>query len=221
MRNHYFFVIITNMKKIKIVYEDKNIIVVNKEAGLLTVATSKERDKTLYNEVKEYVKKQYPKNKIFIVHRLDRDTSGIVLFAKNEKEKYRWQDDWSKVKRKYYAVVEGKMDSKQGKIEVKLYETKSLDVVVNEKYGKKCVTNYRVINSNNSYSLLEIDIETGRRNQIRASLDYIGHPIIGDKKYNSKKNPIRRLGLHAYLLEYKDKKFAVEMPKEFLGLFQL
>lgn len=203
------------MKKIKIVYEDRNIIVVNKESGLLTIGTNKERDRTLYNEVKEYVKKQYPKNKIFIVHRLDKDTSGLVLFAKSELEKKKWQSIWNEVSRKYYAVVEGKLKNKQGKIELKLYETKSLDVVVNNKLGKRCITNYRVIDSNNSYSLLEIDIKTGRRNQIRASLDYIGHPIIGDKKYNSKKNPLKRLGLHAYLLEYKNKKFEIDMPKEF------
>ena len=203
------------MKKIKIVYEDRNIIVVNKESGLLTIGTNKERDRTLYNEVKEYVKKQYPKNKIFIVHRLDKDTSGLVLFAKSELEKKKWQSIWNEVSRKYYAIVEGKLKNKQGKIELKLYETKSLDVVVNNKLGKRCITNYRVIDSNNSYSLLEIDIKTGRRNQIRASLDYIGHPIIGDKKYNSKKNPLKRLGLHAYLLEYKNKKFEIDMPKEF------
>jgi RluA family pseudouridine synthase len=203
------------MKKIKIVYEDRNIIVVNKESGLLTIGTNKERDRTLYNEVKEYVKKQYPKNKIFIVHRLDKDTSGLVLFAKSELEKKKWQSIWNEVSRKYYAIVEGKLKNKQGKIELKLYETKSLDVVVNNKLGKRCITNYRVIDSNNSYSLLEIDIKTGRRNQIRASVDYIGHPIIGDKKYNSKKNPLKRLGLHAYLLEYKNKKFEIDMPKEF------
>ena len=207
------------MKKIKIVYEDKNIIVVNKETGLLTIGNNREKDRTLYNEVKEYVKKQYPKNKIFIVHRLDRDTSGLVLFAKNEKEKIKWQNNWHEVKRKYYAIVEGKMANKQGSIEVKLYETKSLDVVVNTKLGKKCVTNYKVINSNNKYSLLEIDISTGRRNQIRASLDYIGYPIVGDKKYNSKKNPIKRLGLHAYSLEYKDWKVEIDMPIEFDRLF--
>lgn len=203
------------MKKIQIVYEDRNIIVVNKESGLLTIGTNKERARTLYNEVKEYVKKQYPKNKIFIVHRLDKDTSGLVLFAKSELEKKKWQSIWNEVSRKYYAVVEGKLKKKQGKIDLKLYETKSLDVVVNNKLGKRCITNYRVIDSNNSYSLLEIDIKTGRRNQIRASLDYIGHPIIGDKKYNSKKNPLKRLGLHAYLLEYKNKKFEIDMPKEF------
>ena len=203
------------MKKIKIVYEDRNIIVVNKESGLLTIGTNKERDRTLYNEVKAYVKKQYPKNKIFIVHRLDKDTSGLVLFAKSELEKKKWQSIWNEVSRKYYAIVEGKLKNNQGKIELKLYETKSLDVVVNNKLGKSCITNYRVIDSNNSYSLLEIDIKTGRRNQIRASLDYIGHPIIGDKKYNSTKNPLKRLGLHAYLLEYKDKKFEIDMPKEF------
>ena len=207
------------MKKLKIVYEDKKIIVVNKEAGLLTIGTSKERNRTLYNEVKEYVKKQSPKNKIFIVHRLDKDTSGLVLFAKSEEEKYKWQNNWQDVKREYYAVVKGKLPSNQGTIKLKLYETKSLNVVVNEKLGKEAVTNYEVINSNKSYSLLKINILTGRRNQIRASLDYIGHPVIGDKKYNSKKNPIKRLGLHAYLLEYGDKRFETDLPKEFDRLF--
>jgi len=207
------------VKKLKIIYEDKKIIVVSKESGLLTIGTSKERNKTLYNEVKEYVKKQNPKNKIFIVHRLDKDTSGVLLFAKSEEEKYKWQNSWNDVKRKYYAIVQGKMEKNKGKIELKLYETKSLDVVVNDKLGKRCVTNYEVIRTNKLYSLLLIDIETGRRNQIRASLSYIGHPIVGDKKYNSNINPIRRLALHAYSLEYKDKLFIADIPKEFNRLF--
>ena len=207
------------MKKLKILFENKCILVVSKEAGLLTIGTNKERIRTLYNEAKEYVKKQYPKNKIFIVHRLDKDTSGVVLFAKTEEEKNKWQNNWKDVTRKYYAIVEGKMPKNKGKIELNLYETKSLDVVVNNKLGKKCITNYEVIKSNKLYSLLLIDIKTGRRNQIRASLAYIGHPIIGDRKYNSKVNPLKRLGLHAYLLEYNDKKFISEMPKEFDRLF--
>lgn len=207
------------MKKLKILFENKSILVVYKEAGLLTIGTNKERIRTLYNEAKEYVKKQYPKNKIFIVHRLDKDTSGVVLFAKTEEEKNKWQNNWKDVTRKYYAIVEGKMPKNKGKIELNLYETKSLDVVVNNKLGKKCITNYEVIKSNKLYSLLLIDIKTGRRNQIRASLAYIGHPIIGDRKYNSKVNPLKRLGLHAYLLEYNDKKFISEMPKEFDRLF--
>ncbi len=208
------------MKKLKIIYEDKNIIVVSKEAGLLTVATDKERNRTLYNEVKEYVKKQYPKNKIFIIHRLDKDTSGLIVFAKNEETKLNWQNNWDKVERKYYAIVEGIVTNKEGRIDIKLYETKGLDVVVNERLGKRCITDYKVIKSNSKYSLLDISIKTGRRNQIRASMDYIGHPIIGDKKYNSKSNPLKKLGLYAYYIKYKDKEFISNIPKEFDMLFK-
>ncbi len=207
------------MKKLKIIYEDKNILVVNKEAGLLTIGNTKERDRTLYNEVKNYVKKQYPKNKIFVVHRLDKDTSGIVLFAKNEAEKNRWQSNWSNVIRKYYAIVEGELLPSRGRIDVMLYETKWLNVVVDEKRGKRCLTDYKVIASNKKYSLLEIDIKTGRKNQIRASLSYIGHPVVGDKKYGSKENPFNRLGLHAYLLEYNNQRFEEGIPREFDRLF--
>jgi len=207
------------MKKLKIVYEDKNIIVVDKEAGLLTIASNKERNRTLYNEVRDYVKKQYPKNKIFIIHRLDKDTSGLVVFAKNEKTKFDWQNNWDKVDREYYAIVEGKLKGK-GRIKVKLYETKNLEVVVNEKLGKECITDYEVIKSNDKYSLLNIKLVTGRRNQIRASLKHIGYPIIGDKKYNDNYKKNKRLGLYAYRIRYNSFDFISELPKEFAMLFK-
>ena len=190
------------MKKLKIIYEDKYLIIVNKPAGEFTISRDNSYDNNLYDEVKTYVKKQNPKNKIFIVHRLDKDTSGLVLFAKNEKVKYDLQKKWQNVERKYYAVVSGKLNEKNVTLKDLLYETKSLDVVVtnSKKLGKLAITNFNVIENNNKYSLLDINIETGRRNQIRVQLANTGHPILGDKKYGKVK--YKRMMLEAYYLKF-------------------
>lgn len=190
------------MKKLKIIYEDKYLIIVNKSAGEFTISRDNRYDNNLYDEVKTYVKKQNPKNKIFIVHRLDKDTSGLVLFAKNEKVKYDLQRNWQNVERKYYAVVSGKLNEKNVTLKDLLYETKSLDVVVtnSKKLGKLAITNFNVIENNNKYSLLDINIETGRRNQIRVQLANTGHPILGDKKYGEIK--YKRMMLEAYYLKF-------------------
>ena len=190
------------MKKLKIIYEDKYLIIVNKSAGEFTISRDNHYDNNLYDEVKTYVKKQNPKDKIFIVHRLDKDTSGLVLFAKNEKVKYDLQRNWQNVERKYYAVVSGKLNEKNGTLKDFLYETKGLDVVVTniKKIGKLAITNFNVIENNNKYSLLDINIETGRRNQIRVQLANIGHTIIGDKKYGKVK--YKRMMLEAYYLKF-------------------
>ena len=190
------------MKKLRIIYEDKYLIIVNKPTGEFTISRDNHYDNNLYDEVKTYVKKQNPKNKIFIVHRLDKDTSGLVLFAKSEKVKYDLQRNWQNVERKYYAVVFGKPNEKSVSLKDLLYENKSLDVVItkNEKIGKLAITNFDVIENNNKYSLLDINIETGRRNQIRVQLANIGHPIIGDKKYGKVK--YKRMMLEAYYLKF-------------------
>lgn len=190
------------MKKLKIIYEDKYLIIVNKPTGEFTISRDNHYDNNLYDEVKTYVKKQNPKNKIFIVHRLDKDTSGLVLFAKSEKVKYDLQRNWQNAERKYYAVVFGKPNEKSVSLKDLLYETKSLDVVItkNEKIGKLAITNFDVIKSNNKYSLLDINIETGRRNQIRVQLANIGHSILGDKKYGKVK--YKRMMLEAYYLKF-------------------
>lgn len=194
-------------KKLDIIYEDKEIIVVNKPAKKLTIATTKEQNRTLYHEVREYVKKQNPKNKIFIVHRLDKDTSGVILFAKNEKIKKLLQDNWDylTVNREYLAIIEGIPKNKKDIIKSYLMETKTLQVfsTKDSKKGKLAITEYEVLKSNKSYSLLKINIKTGRKNQIRVHMSDINHPIVGDKKYNSKTNPLNRLGLHAKTLEIK------------------
>lgn len=214
------------MKKLNIIFENKEIIVVEKEPHLLTIATEKKESRTLYNEVSTYVKKQYPKNKIFIIHRLDKDTSGLVIFAKNQNKKNELQNNWSNVKREYLCIVEGKMPKQKDTLRSYLAETKTLDVysTKDKTRGKLAITEYEVLQTNNKYSLLKINIKTGRRNQIRVQLSDIGHPIIGDKKYNSQNNPLKRLALHAYLLEYEEKgkiyHFETKYPKEFTKIFK-
>ena len=189
--------------KLKILYEDKSIIVISKPSGLLTIGTNKEHNNTLYRKVSDYVKKQHKSNKIFIVHRLDKDTSGIIVFAKTEQVKRILQRNWDKFKRKYVALVEGKV-TKRNIIKNYLAETKTLKTYItnDKKIGKLAITEYNPIKSNKEYSLLNIEILTGRKNQIRVHMESINHPIVGDKKYNSKKNPIRRMCLHATCLEF-------------------
>jgi len=191
-------------KKMDIIYEDKELLIINKPSGLLTIATEKEKFNTLYHQAREYVKKQNPKNKIFIVHRLDKDTSGIVLFAKNEKLKFALQNNWDSVAktREYIALLCGIPKKKKDTIKNYLKESKTLHVYsTNDTSGKLAITNYEIINNNKEYSLAKINILTGRKNQIRVAMSEIGCPIAGDKKYNAKKNPFRRLCLHASKLE--------------------
>lgn len=189
------------MKKLNILYEDKYLIIVYKRHGLLTISRDNHNDLNLYDDVKEYEKKKNPKNKIFIVHRLDKDTSGLVLFAKNEKIKYALQNNWDKVIRKYYAVV-GKEVLENKTLINYLQESKTGEVFVtnNKVMGKKSITKYEVLSKNNKCSLLDIEIKTGRKNQIRVQLAYILHPIIGDKKYGNTKN--KELLLQAYYLKF-------------------
>ena len=214
-------------EKLKIVYEDKYIIVVDKMAGMLTVSTDKEKEKTLFHELLTFQKQKNKNNKIFIVHRLDKDTSGLVLFAKNEKVKRILQNSWNEVKRSYIALVNGRIQQKKGSIKSYLCETKSLMVysTKNPKIGKFAQTNFKVIDQNSEYSLLEIDIKTGRKNQIRVHLNDFGYPIVGDRKYGYiKKDTLKRLCLHAQKLELThpitNKKISIEtdVPKGFIQL---
>ena len=169
------------MKKLNIIYEDKEILVVNKPAKLLTVATDKEEMRTLYHEVREYLHKK--NQKVFVVHRLDKDTSGLVLFAKNPKLKEMLQNNWLRYTREYIAVVEGKLPKPKDTLRFYLQEDKTHHVHVSDK-GLSSVTEYEVLDTNKTQSLISVRIKTGRKNQIRASLAYIGNPIVGDKKYS-------------------------------------
>ena len=153
--------------------------------------------------VSDYVKKNYHKY-IFVVHRIDQDTSGVLLFAKDEKIRDKMQENWNNIvkKRGYLALVDGKISGK-GTIHTYLKENRS-QFVYSSKHdeGKEAITHYEVIKNNNNYSLLQVFIDTGRRNQIRVHLSEKGHPIVGDKKYKCKTNPLKRLCLHANILEF-------------------
>lgn len=205
-----------------ILFEDENIIVVNKPSGLLTIATSKEKEKTLYHMVRQYLVSKNKFSKVFIVHRLDKDTSGVVILAKNKKIKDKLQENWNEfVKlREYTAVVSGHPKKDEDTIIQNLSETKT-NLVYVSKNGKEAITNYKVIKKNNNYSMLSIKISTGRKNQIRVALASINNPILGDKKYGDKKSKYSRLYLHAnrlkiyYPIIKKDILFETQVPVEF------
>ena len=208
--------------KLNIVYEDKFIIVVEKPAKLLTISTANEKEETLFHKVITYEKSKNKNNKVFIVHRLDKDTSGLVMFAKSERIKRILQDSWNNnVKRKYLAIVEGKIAKKSGTVKSYLKETKTLKTYSDKKDGKLGITKYNLLEDNKNYSLLDIEILTGRKNQIRVHMSDIGYPIVGDKKYGAKTNLLQRLGLHAYYLEFNhpitNKSIVLEckVPKSF------
>ena len=211
-------------EKLDIIYEDKELIVINKPAHMLTIATEDEKINTLYHKVYEYLKKKNKNNKVFIVHRLDRDTSGIVLFAKNQKLKELLQANWNEIAitREYLAVVEGFVEPVKKTITEYLKETKTLlTYATNDHSGKEAITEYEVIKRSKAYSTLKINIKTGRKNQIRVAMQNMNHPIIGDKKYGSSKNPLRRICLHASKLEIihpinkKTYTFETRHPREF------
>lgn len=208
-------------EEIEVIYEDKDLIVVNKPSGLLTISTEKEKEKTLYRYVSDYLKKRTSGLKVFIVHRLDKDTSGIVVFAKNEKIKELLQNNWNDIAdRTYIAIVEGIVSKKEGTIKSYIKENKIHKSYSSDK-GELAITEYKVLKTNSKYSLLEINIKTGKKNQIRVHLNDIGHKIVGDKKYDSNVDPIHRLCLHAQELKIinpitkKELCFKASIPKEF------
>jgi 23S rRNA pseudouridine1911/1915/1917 synthase len=188
-----------------IIYEDVDFIVINKPAGLVTVSTDNEKENTAYRFVTDYIRMKNPSNRVFVVHRLDRDTSGVLLFAKTEKIKFALQDNWNSLvdERGYIAVVEGVLTEKNGTVHSWLNQTKTLLVYSSYKPGDglEAITNYSVIKEKNNYSLLDIRLQTGRKNQIRVHMKDIGHSVAGDKKYGAKTDPFKRLALHAYKLE--------------------
>ena len=212
---------------INIIYEDSNYLVVDKECGLLTISSSsanKDKEDTLYRRVRAYLNKKG--EYAFIANRIDKETSGIVIFVKNEVLKDKLQDDWNdRVKyRGYVAVVSGKID-KDGRIDNYLYEDKMTFSHSTNKGGKRAITNYKVIKYNNKYTMLDVNIETGRKNQIRVHMTEMNHPIVGDKKYYSKDNSLKRLALHHYEIDLIDPisgkllVFKSEVPSEFYSLF--
>jgi 23S rRNA pseudouridine1911/1915/1917 synthase len=215
---------------LEIIFEDDDIIVINKPSGLLSIATESEKQQTAYHMLTDYVKQANQKNRVFAVHRLDRDTSGVLMVAKNEKMKLALQDNWANLvkERAYVAVVEGILEKKSDTIKSWLKETKTMLMYSTPKSsgGLEAITNYNVIKENKNYSLLEVSLKTGRKNQIRVHMKDIGHSVVGDKKYDGKSDPLKRLGLHANRLVVvhpftkEVMRFEAALPKCFNGLFQ-
>lgn len=195
-----------NNRRLKIVYEDDDIIVVEKGYGLLSMGNDKKPDNTAYSILRDYVKWTNPLNKIFIVHRLDRDTSGLMMFAKSMEAKEKMQHNWNNMvlNRVYVAVVEGEPAEKEGTVKSYLVENSRYEVYSTDdpKKGQLAVTRYRTIQTNGIYSLLELELDTGRKNQIRVHMHDLGHPISGDTKYGAEKSPLHRLALHAKTLRF-------------------
>ena len=215
-------------RRIKLVYEDDDIIVVNKGYGLLSMGTDRVKDGTAYSIVRDYIKWQDPRNKLFIVHRLDRDTSGLMMFAKNEQAKETMQHNWNNMvlNRKYLAVVEGKVEQESGSVRSYLAETSQYEVysTQNPDEGQLAVTRYRTLKCKNGYTLLEVELDTGRKNQIRVHMKDLGHPIAGDRKYGAKSSPIHRLALHAQTLRFvhpvtrREMNFETPIPTSFASM---
>ena len=212
-------------RRLKLVYEDDDIIVVNKGYGLLSMGNDKVKEGTAYTILRDYLKWQDPRNKLFIVHRLDRDTSGLMVFAKSIEAKENLQHNWNNMvlSRKYLAVVEGRPDPAEGIVKSYLAENSRYEVYStdNPDEGQLAITRYRTLKSRNGYSLMEVELDTGRKNQIRVYMKDLGHPITGDRRYGAGSSPIHRMALHAQTLRFvhpitrKDMNFTTPTPISF------
>jgi tRNA pseudouridine32 synthase/23S rRNA pseudouridine746 synthase/23S rRNA pseudouridine1911/1915/1917 synthase len=194
-------------KGLAILYEDSDILVVNKPAGLLTVGTASNKTRTAYYILTDYVRKGCAKsrNRVFTVHRLDQWTSGVLIFAKSEEVKLRLQAQWKQTEKKYLAVVHGRLARKEGTITSYLAENKAYVVysTTDPAKGKLAHTAYKVLKETGKFSLLEVGLLTGRKNQIRVHLADYGHPVVGDRKYGKAGDSFRRLALHSKSISFK------------------
>lgn len=223
------FITFTN-RRMKMVYEDDDIIVVNKGYGLLSIGTDKVREGTAYSILKDYVKWSDPANKIFIVHRLDRDTSGLMMFAKNEQAKETMQHNWNNMvlSRTYVCVVEGTVEEDSGTFRSYLTENSRHEVYSTPEpegpQSKLAVTRWKVLARGKGRTLMEVELDTGRKNQIRVHMKEMGHPIVGDRRYGAGPSPIHRLALHAATLRFvhpatrRDMHFTTPVPAAFRTL---
>lgn len=213
-----------------ILYEDEHLIVVNKPAKLLSVATDREKTRTAYHMVTDYVKARRVDDRIFVLHRLDRDTSGVLMFARDAQTKELFQSRWNEIvtRRGYLAVVEGVPKPAQDTIRSWLVETDTHLSFSGApgKGAKEAVTSYQIVKAGNGYALLDISIETGRKNQIRVHMKEKGCPVAGDKQYGARTNPIGRLCLHANELSFTHPAtgealtFKAKMPRDFNRVFR-
>lgn len=212
-------------KRLRIVYEDDDIIVVDKGYGLLSMGTDKIKEGTAYSLLREYVKRKDPRNKLFIVHRLDRDTSGLMMFARNIPAKETMQHNWNNMvlERTYVAITEGAPEPPEGEMRSYLAENSAHEVYStdNPEEGQLAVTRYRTVRWRGPFAMVELNLATGRKNQIRVHLKESGHPIVGDRRYGAGTSPIHRLCLHARTLRFvhpttrRDMNFSSPLPAGF------
>ena len=203
---------------LEILYEDKDILVVDKPAGLLTVRTETDKIRTAHHILTDYTRKGCTKsrNRIFTVHRLDQWTSGVLVFAKSEQVKLLLQAQWKGTEKKYIAVVHGQLAQKEGIISSYLAENKAFVVysTIDTTKGKLAQTAYKVLKETRQFSLLEIILLTGRKNQIRVHLADKGHPIVSDRKYGKTEDGYKRLALHAKSISFKHPSTGQQMTFE-------
>ena len=212
---------------IQLLYEDAYLMVIKKKQGLLSVATETQKERTAQHILTEYVKRQNRNNRIFVVHRLDRATSGIMMYTKDERTMNTFRDSWHKIvyDRRYIAVVEGEMEKDYGMVRSYLDES---GMMVHsspvDNGGRLAITHYKTIRRGNGFSLVELQLETGRKNQIRVHMKELGHPVVGDRRYGAQYDPLGRLCLHAFKLCFthpvtgENVEFEDEYPSAFKGL---
>lgn len=219
----------SDLTGIKILFEDDYLVVVEKAAGLLSIATSGEKERTAYSILSRYVKSIDPRNHIFVLHRLDRETSGVMMFAKSQEVQATMQNNWREMvlERTYSVIVEGKVLKPEGTVQSHLIESKAMKIhsTDNEK-GQLAITYYKLKRQLKDYALMEVTLETGRKNQIRVHMQELGNPVAGDKKYGALTNPLQRLCLHASLLVFRHPvtreimRFESPLPKSFQRLLK-
>lgn len=213
-------------QRIELVYEDDDVLVINKGYGMLSVGTnSHKKEENAYDIMREYVKTVDPRNKLWVVHRLDRHTTGLMMFAKSERAHHVLRHNWNNMilERLYVALLEGDLEQDKGYVKSRLTENSQFVVYSTEVpgEGKLAVTHYDVMARGNGYTLAHFSLDTGRKNQIRVHAAEIGHPIAGDRKYGAQTSPIHRLALHAQTLRFahpitkKDMNFESPVPREF------
>jgi 23S rRNA pseudouridine1911/1915/1917 synthase len=208
-----------------LLYEDRDLLVVDKPPGLLSIAAGAEREKTAYWILSEYLRRKGEKRRPAVVHRLDRETSGVMLFAKSDTVKRKLMEHWDEavLERRYLALAEGELTEAEGTIDAPLGEDQKGRVIVLSG-GQRAVTHWKLLKTGRGLSLLSLELETGRRNQIRAHLAHLGHPVAGDKKYGAKTDPLNRLCLHAERIVFHHPQdgrvltFTVKGPAGFLSL---
>lgn len=215
--------------RIDLIYEDDDVMVIHKGYGLLSVAApNKRKEENAFDIMKDYVKLQNPQNKLYIVHRLDRDTTGLMMFAKSEEAQEILRHNWNNIilERLYVALLEGYLEQDKGYVKSRLAENSEYVVYStdNPEEGRLAVTHYEVLTRGNGYTLTQFSLDTGRKNQIRVHASDLGHPIAGDRKYGARHSPINRLALHAQTLRFahpitrKDMNFTTPIPPAFAGV---